>query len=120
MRQRLGIAAVMLGDPPVLMFDEPFNGMDPEGIVWMRGFQTALAGEGCAVLVSSHLMAELHTPDRPLAGPGRARRVGRRSPAGRRPAAPRPRRVTCTAHRRALCRHRKQNPPSKRKETLCT
>jgi energy-coupling factor transporter ATP-binding protein EcfA2 len=59
MRQRLGIAAALLGDPPVLMFDEPFNGMDPEGIVWMRGFLTALAGEGRAVLVSSHLMAEL-------------------------------------------------------------
>ena len=59
MRQRLGIAAAMLGDPPVLMFDEPFNGMDPEGIVWMRGFLRSLSGEGRAVLVSSHLMAEL-------------------------------------------------------------
>ena len=59
MRQRLGIAAAMLGDPPVLMMDEPFNGMDPEGIVWMRGFLRSLAGEGRAVLVSSHLMSEL-------------------------------------------------------------
>jgi ABC-2 type transport system ATP-binding protein len=59
MRQRLGIAAALLGDPPVLMMDEPFNGMDPEGIVWMRGFLRSLAGEGRAVLVSSHLMAEL-------------------------------------------------------------
>jgi ABC-2 type transport system ATP-binding protein len=59
MRQRLGIAAAMLGDPPVLMFDEPFNGMDPEGIVWMRGYLRALAAEGRAVLVSSHLMSEL-------------------------------------------------------------
>jgi len=59
MRQRLGIAGAMLGDPPVLMFDEPFNGMDPEGIVWMRGFLRSLAGEGRAVLVSSHLMGEL-------------------------------------------------------------
>ena len=59
MRQRLGIAAALLGDPPVLMFDEPFNGMDPEGIVWMRGFLRSLADEGRAVLVSSHLMAEL-------------------------------------------------------------
>jgi ABC-2 type transport system ATP-binding protein len=59
MRQRLGIAAALLGDPPVLMFDEPFNGMDPEGIVWMRGFLAALAAEGRAVLISSHLMSEL-------------------------------------------------------------
>ena len=59
MRQRLGIAAAMLGDPPVLMMDEPFNGMDPEGIVWMRGFLAALAAGGRAVLVSSHLMSEL-------------------------------------------------------------
>jgi len=59
MRQRLGIAAAMLGDPPVLMMDEPFNGMDPEGIVWMRGFLRSLAADGRAVLVSSHLMSEL-------------------------------------------------------------
>jgi ABC-2 type transport system ATP-binding protein len=59
MRQRLGIAAAMLGDPPALIMDEPFNGMDPEGIVWMRGFLRALAAEGRAVLVSSHLMSEL-------------------------------------------------------------
>jgi ABC-2 type transport system ATP-binding protein len=59
MRQRLGIAAAMLGDPPVLMLDEPFNGMDPEGIVWMRGFLRGLAKQGRAVLVSSHLMSEL-------------------------------------------------------------
>jgi ABC-2 type transport system ATP-binding protein len=59
MRQRLGIAAALLGDPPVLMLDEPFNGMDPEGIVWMRGFLASLAAQGRAVLVSSHLMSEL-------------------------------------------------------------
>jgi ABC-2 type transport system ATP-binding protein len=59
MRQRLGIAAALLGDPPVLMLDEPFNGLDPEGIVWIRGFLRALAREGRAVLVSSHLMSEL-------------------------------------------------------------
>ena len=59
MRQRLGIAAATLGDPPVLMLDEPFNGMDPEGIVWIRGYLRALAAEGRAVLVSSHLMSEL-------------------------------------------------------------
>jgi ABC-2 type transport system ATP-binding protein len=59
MRQRLGIAAALLGDPPILMLDEPFNGMDPEGIIWMRGFLAALAAQGRAVLVSSHLMSEL-------------------------------------------------------------
>jgi ABC-2 type transport system ATP-binding protein len=59
MRQRLGIAAAMLGNPAALMLDEPFNGMDPEGIVWMRGFLRALAADGRAVLVSSHLMSEL-------------------------------------------------------------
>ena len=59
MRQRLGIAAAMLGDPPVLILDEPVNGMGPEGIVWMRGFLRSLAAQGRAVLVSSHLMSEL-------------------------------------------------------------
>ncbi len=59
MRQRLGIAAAMLGDPPVLIMDEPFNGMDPEGIIWMRGLLRTLAAEGRAILVSSHLMSEL-------------------------------------------------------------
>jgi ABC-2 type transport system ATP-binding protein len=59
MRQRLGIAAAMLGDPPVLILDEPFNGMDPEGIIWIRHFLRSLAAEGRAVLVSSHLMGEL-------------------------------------------------------------
>jgi ABC-2 type transport system ATP-binding protein len=59
MRQRLGIAAALLGDAPALMLDEPFNGMDPEGIVWMRGFLASLAAEGRTVLISSHLMSEL-------------------------------------------------------------
>jgi ABC-2 type transport system ATP-binding protein len=59
MRQRLGIAGAMLGNPAAIMLDEPFNGMDPEGIVWMRGFLRSLAAEGRTVLVSSHLMSEL-------------------------------------------------------------
>ncbi len=59
MRQRLGVAAAMLGDPLILMLDEPFNGLDPEGIVWMKGFLRSLARRGRAVLVSSHLMSEL-------------------------------------------------------------
>jgi ABC-2 type transport system ATP-binding protein len=73
MRQRLGIAAAMLGDPPVLMLDEPFNGMDPEGIVWMRGFLRSLAAEGRAVLVSSHLMSELQDAADHLVVAGRGR-----------------------------------------------
>jgi ABC-2 type transport system ATP-binding protein len=59
MRQRLGIAAAMLGDPPILILDEPFNGMDPDGIIWVRELLRSLAAEGRAVLVSSHLMGEL-------------------------------------------------------------
>jgi ABC-2 type transport system ATP-binding protein len=75
MRQRLGIAAAMLGDPPVLMFDEPFNGMDPEGIVWIRGFLRSLAAGGRAVLVSSHLMSELQDTADHLVVVGRGRAI---------------------------------------------
>jgi ABC-2 type transport system ATP-binding protein len=73
MRQRLGIAAALLGDPPVIMLDEPFNGLDPEGIVWMRGFLRGLAGAGRAVLVSSHLMGELQDTADHLVVVGRGR-----------------------------------------------
>ncbi|WFF01249.1 ABC transporter ATP-binding protein [Micromonospora sp. WMMD964] len=59
MKQRLGIAAAMLGDPRVLILDEPANGLDPEGIRWMRGFLKNLAHEGRTVLVSSHLLSEM-------------------------------------------------------------
>jgi ABC-2 type transport system ATP-binding protein len=59
MSQRLGIAAALLGDPAVLMFDEPVNGLDPEGIRWIRTLMRALAAEGRTVLVSSHLMSEM-------------------------------------------------------------
>jgi ABC-2 type transport system ATP-binding protein len=75
MRQRLGVAAALLGDPPVLMLDEPFNGLDPEGIVWMRGFLRALAAEGRAVLVSSHLMSQLEDTATHLVVIGRGRIV---------------------------------------------
>jgi len=57
--QRLGIAATLLGDPAVLMFDEPVNGLDPEGILWIRNLMKALAAEGRTVFVSSHLMSEM-------------------------------------------------------------
>jgi ABC-2 type transport system ATP-binding protein len=59
MGQRLGIAATLLGDPAVLMFDEPVNGLDPEGILWIRNLMKALAAEGRTVFVSSHLMSEM-------------------------------------------------------------
>jgi ABC-2 type transport system ATP-binding protein len=59
MSQRLGIAAAMLGDPQVLMFDEPVNGLDPEGILWIRTFMRSLADQGRTVFVSSHLMSEM-------------------------------------------------------------
>jgi ABC-2 type transport system ATP-binding protein len=75
MRQRLGIAAAMLGDPPILMMDEPFNGMDPEGIVWMRGFLRSLASQGRAILVSSHLMSELQDAADHLVIVGRGRLI---------------------------------------------
>jgi ABC-2 type transport system ATP-binding protein len=75
MQQRLGIAASLLGDPPVLMMDEPFNGMDPEGIVWMRAFLRSLGEEGRAVLVSSHLMSELEDTVGHLVVIGRGRLV---------------------------------------------
>ena len=73
MRQRLGIAAALLGDPPVLMRDEPFNGMDPEGIMWMREFLRSLAAEGRAVMVSSHLMGELQDTADHVIAVGRGR-----------------------------------------------
>ena len=65
MRQRLGIAAALLGDPRVLLFDEPINGLDLDGVRWIRGLLRRLADEGRTVLVSSHLMSEMQqTADR--------------------------------------------------------
>ncbi|MFJ7247069.1 ABC transporter ATP-binding protein [Kitasatospora sp. NPDC098652] len=65
MKQRLGIAGALLGDPPVLLFDEPLNGLDPDGVLWVRGLFRRLADEGRTVFVSSHMMAEMeHTADR--------------------------------------------------------
>jgi ABC-2 type transport system ATP-binding protein len=65
MRQRLGIAAALLGDPRVVLFDEPVNGLDLDGVRWIRGLLRRLADEGCTVLVSSHLLSEMQqTADR--------------------------------------------------------
>jgi ABC-2 type transport system ATP-binding protein len=67
MRQRLGIAAALLGEPRVLLFDEPLNGLDLEGVLWVRGLFRRLAAEGRTVLVSSHMMSEIeHSADRVL------------------------------------------------------
>ena len=59
MSQRLGIAAALLGDPQVLLLDEPVNGLDPEGVLWIRNLMKQLASEGRTILVSSHLMNEM-------------------------------------------------------------
>jgi ABC-2 type transport system ATP-binding protein len=79
MQQRLGVAAALLGDPPILMLDEPFNGLDPEGIVWMRDFLRRLAAEGRAVMVSTHLMNELEDTAGRLVVIGRGRLVSETS-----------------------------------------
>ncbi len=73
MHQRLGIAAALLGDPPVLLLDEPVNGLDPEGIVWLRGLVKDLAAQGRTVLVSSHLMSEMALTAEHLVVIGRGR-----------------------------------------------
>ncbi|MFJ9631155.1 ABC transporter ATP-binding protein [Streptomyces sp. NPDC101175] len=75
MRQRLGIAAALLGDPPVLLLDEPVNGLDPEGIQWIRTLLRQLAAEGRAILVSSHLMSELEDTADHLVVIGRGRLI---------------------------------------------
>jgi ABC-2 type transport system ATP-binding protein len=75
MRQRLGIAGALLGDPPILLFDEPVNGLDPEGIRWIRGLLRTLASEGRALLVSSHLMSELQDTADHLIVIGRGRLI---------------------------------------------
>lgn len=77
MGQRLGIAAALLGDPRVLLLDEPVNGLDPEGIIWVRTFLRSLAAEGRAVLVSSHLMSEMALTADELVVIGRGRLIAR-------------------------------------------
>jgi ABC-2 type transport system ATP-binding protein len=75
MRQRLGIAAALLGDPQILMFDEPVNGLDPEGILWIRNLMRSLAAQGRTVLVSSHLMSEMESTADHLLVIGRGRLI---------------------------------------------
>jgi ABC-2 type transport system ATP-binding protein len=75
MKQRLGIATALLGDPPVLVFDEPINGMDPEGVLWVRHLFRRLAAEGRTVLLSSHLMSEMASTADELVVIGRGRLI---------------------------------------------
>lgn len=75
MSQRLGIAAALLGDPEVLLFDEPVNGLDPEGIVWIRTFMQSLAAQGRTVFVSSHLLSEMAITATELVVIGRGRLI---------------------------------------------
>ncbi|MBO0820540.1 MAG: ATP-binding cassette domain-containing protein [Nocardiopsaceae bacterium] len=75
MSQRLGIAGALLGDPRVLMFDEPVNGLDPEGILWIRNLMKTLAAEGRTVFVSSHLMSEMQNTADNLIVVGRGRLI---------------------------------------------
>jgi ABC-2 type transport system ATP-binding protein len=75
MSQRLGIAAALLGDPEVLLFDEPVNGLDPEGILWIRRFMHRLADEGRTVFVSSHLLSEMALTAQELVVIGRGRLI---------------------------------------------
>ncbi|MFI7336947.1 ABC transporter ATP-binding protein [Streptomyces sp. NPDC050085] len=75
MKQRLGVATALLGDPPVLLFDEPFNGMDPEGVLWLRRLFRRLAAEGRTVFLSSHLMSEMESTADELIVIGRGRLV---------------------------------------------
>ncbi|MBW8803539.1 MAG: ATP-binding cassette domain-containing protein [Catenulisporales bacterium] len=75
MKQRLGIAAALLGDPPVLLFDEPLNGLDPEGVRWVRETFQRLAKEGRTVFVSSHLMSEMENTAERLVVIGRGRLI---------------------------------------------
>jgi len=79
MTQRLGVAAALLGDPAVLLLDEPVNGLDPEGIAWIRGLLRSLAGEGRTVLVSSHLMGEMAQTADELIVLGRGRLIAQTS-----------------------------------------
>ncbi len=75
MGQRLGIAAALLGDPPILMFDEPVNGLDPEGILWIRNLLRSLAMEGRTIFLSSHLMSEMAQTADQLIVVGRGRLI---------------------------------------------
>jgi ABC-2 type transport system ATP-binding protein len=75
MKQRLGIAAALLGDPKVLIFDEPVNGLDPDGVRWIRELMRSLAAEGRTILLSSHLMSEMASTAEHIVIVGRGRLI---------------------------------------------
>lgn len=119
MGQRLGIAAALLGDPQTVMLDEPVNGLDPEGVLWIRNLLKALAEEGRTVFVSSHLMSEMALVADHLIIVGRGRAAGRHDRAGPRPRGGRrhgegghagPREATGRTGRSRCRRHRPRYP----------
>ena len=114
MRQRLGIAAALLGDPPILVFDEPVNGLDPKGIRWVRGLMRSLAAEGRTVFVSSHLMSEMALTADHLIVIGRGRLIADTDVAGFMRASSRTTcwcaRRTATELARAAGRRRRRGP----------
>ena len=89
MRQRLGLALALLGDPGVVLLDEPANGLDPEGIQWVRAFLKALANQGRTIFVSSHLLAEMALMADDLVVIGRGRLIAQTTVEGSWPRAPR-------------------------------
>ncbi len=112
MKQRPGIAAALLGDPPVLIFDEPINGLDPDGIRWIRELLSALAAEGRPIFVASHLMSEMAiTADRVIVI-GRGRVIADTSMAEfvRESSVPSARRPGCRGHDRARWRLGRDGP----------
>ena len=116
MTQRLGIAAAMLGDPYVLLLDEPVNGLDPEGIRWVRTFMQQLSGEGRTIFVSSHLMSEMSVTADHLIVIGRRRLVAELLHAGVHPAqfgavGPGPHARPGAAGRADHCRGRRHRQP---------
>ena len=124
MGQRLGIAAALLGDPPTVVLDEPVNGLDPEGIRWIRDLLKGLAAEGRTVFVSSHLMSEMALTAEHLIVVGRGRLIAdtigrgdhprRRRPTPSSSAAPTPRALRDGAGRR------RTSPSPAPRPTSCT
>ena len=123
MRQRLGIAAALIGDPGIIVLDEPMNGLDPDGIIWVRSLLRRLADEGRTVLVSSHLMGEMAQTADQLVVVGRGRLVAdvptdRAAASDQASDGPRPRsRTRRVSHECSRTQARRSNPPATRLST---